>query len=67
MSRTVVVDLDERQAMKLEELLKSVGGREDDVLRTALDQLYERKYERARLKPRSERQKLKRQSYDHER
>lgn len=55
MTRTVLVDFDDRQAQKLEDLTKIVGGRDEDVLRAALDQLYAHHFERQRLKPRSER------------
>ncbi|MEM6890154.1 MAG: hypothetical protein AAF636_18765 [Pseudomonadota bacterium] len=71
MTRTILVDLDERQTMKLEELLKVVGGRDDDVLRVALDRLYEHHFEqnmkRERLKPRSERLIRNNRDLDHDR
>ncbi|MEL6549707.1 MAG: hypothetical protein AAFQ54_05600 [Pseudomonadota bacterium] len=57
MTRTVLVDFDDRETMKLEELSKTTGGRDEDVLRAALDQLYAHHFERQKLKPRAERQK----------
>ena len=64
MTRTVLVDFDEGQSMKLDGLSKKFGGRDEDVLRAALDRLYAHHFERQRIKPRSERSKTHRATHE---
>lgn len=48
MTRTIFVDLDEREAMELEELRKVMRLQEEDVLRRVISESYARHLEHER-------------------